>query len=866
MSSASNLADLRERWIETICTRIAASLARHPLLDPARIAADPRDLDLLRTLVVLRIAVWQAQGRSTRYITGMLAQHPVFADPAPDPDQLASLIEYVRQRMEYDGIAGSVLLIGQGLRAEDPESAYTLLLEQWIRRRSSAVGTARVVTELVRHWGAESPRAARAVLPGSLAPFQAWSQTIWSRLQTESDARVQNVASFALVKKGAAAGEQWTEQFGAPGARHLWELGSQAATCNAARDFLRTAMRNPRQDRAARPFISRALDVVDEHIQALNQAIGSLSAIERDLLRHRSHNERFQDACVVTFVNQALGYLDGRRPTGSCTPDAQALHGMSGSLPWWNIVVRTRDGAEGEAARAAVSDGVLPLGFEKDPARPRRLVLICCKPGTQSRGLRAHFVFDLDNPAHACELLLIARRPGLPIDVYAHERVDLDADDWDIESTHLGTLYAVVGPELAALLSEAATEALVRSLPAGRDSDCDKHTGIPPLTEVLRQLPYAEVEHYAPARRITAASPRNLEGGIAVEPHQPKITMAAYSKAARRNRRSSEAGQAPAATVPPPRTTGFVYIQHNTPDLLKIGYSDRLPEDRAKELYDTGAPFRFEVDYRALTSHPEDVEQAVHRLLAAQRVNPDREFFRVPLQTAIEAIGHCQEEMTGIGTWEPLPAVHLLRAGDRVVLPLRAGQVFTLTAHANLLSPAAEIVDFWQAHADGDLLEIHATGDPGHVAGFSSGDPGGDEDPVPFLNREKTTRNAILLGRERLVAGDRLVWFCDRQGPADAQGVVFEADAFCQVTYRTSAPRIDPSGIPLLLNHLDREVPDAMGPLVREVLALGMPRTWAPRDARAEDGWATAATHPQPPEYWLPPLERPRKNAPRGRR
>ncbi|MEW2253121.1 hypothetical protein AB0907_38080, partial [Streptomyces sp. NPDC006975] len=51
------MTDLREQWIQKICTRIATSSGRHPLLDPARIVGDTSDLDLIRALLVLQIAV-----------------------------------------------------------------------------------------------------------------------------------------------------------------------------------------------------------------------------------------------------------------------------------------------------------------------------------------------------------------------------------------------------------------------------------------------------------------------------------------------------------------------------------------------------------------------------------------------------------------------------------------------------------------------------------------------------------------------------------------------------------------------------------------------------------------------------------------
>lgn len=251
------------------------------------------------------------------------------------------------------------------------------------------------------------------------------------------------------------------------------------------------------------------------------------------------------------------------------------------------------------------------------------------------------------------------------------------------------------------------------------------------------------------------------------------------------------------------------------------------------------------------------MEQAVHRLVAAHRVAPNREFFYVDQKTAEEAIRYCQELVTGIGVWEPMPMLHRLRAGDRVTLPLKANQIFITTAYADgLMSSTASVVDIWQAHADGDVLELHVTDDPRQVSGMSDNDPGAHDDPVPFLNRANTTPNGLLIGRERLMAGDRLSWLSDQEGTSLCTNVVFEIHDFCQITCRTWNPRRDSNGMPLLLNHVTRSASPAIAVAVDEVLALGPPRTWAPRNPDP-DQWVPPATHPPQPEHWLTQL-RPR--------
>jgi len=129
------------------------------------------------------------------------------------------------------------------------------------------------------------------------------------------------------------------------------------------------------------------------------------------------------------------------------------------------------------------------------------------------------------------------------------------------------------------------------------------------------------------------------------------------------------------------------------PHLVKIGYSSRLPEDRAKELHTTAVPYGFDVAFRAVTSRPIEVERKVHELLAAHRAATNREFFRVPPDVAIDAVRQAALEMTGINSWAQKP-IHHLRSGDRVALTLRSTQMFVLMALSDLLASEMEIVDF----------------------------------------------------------------------------------------------------------------------------------------------------------------------------
>lgn len=85
---------------------------------------------------------------------------------------------------------------------------------------------------------------------------------------------------------------------------------------------------------------------------------------------------------------------------------------------------------------------------------------------------------------------------------------------------------------------------------------------------------------------------------------------------------------------------GYVYVLENEtiPGLVKIGSTERNPDDRAKELMTTGVPALFKVVYSRYVFDCKLAEELVHKALGEQRKNNDREFFAVSVAEAIEVI------------------------------------------------------------------------------------------------------------------------------------------------------------------------------------------------------------------------------------
>ena len=78
---------------------------------------------------------------------------------------------------------------------------------------------------------------------------------------------------------------------------------------------------------------------------------------------------------------------------------------------------------------------------------------------------------------------------------------------------------------------------------------------------------------------------------------------------------------------------GIVYILDNIgmPDLYKIGFTDKNDvKDRVKELSSsTSVPYPFRIYYACKVYNAQKVEDTIHKLFSAYRVNPKREFFSV---------------------------------------------------------------------------------------------------------------------------------------------------------------------------------------------------------------------------------------------
>jgi hypothetical protein len=85
----------------------------------------------------------------------------------------------------------------------------------------------------------------------------------------------------------------------------------------------------------------------------------------------------------------------------------------------------------------------------------------------------------------------------------------------------------------------------------------------------------------------------------------------------------------------------IVYVLSNAsmPGLLKIGRTDKKDvTTRMKKLYTTGVPVAFDCVYACRVPDNEEVEKLLHERFSKNRINLQREFFKITAMKAVKAL------------------------------------------------------------------------------------------------------------------------------------------------------------------------------------------------------------------------------------
>jgi hypothetical protein len=88
-------------------------------------------------------------------------------------------------------------------------------------------------------------------------------------------------------------------------------------------------------------------------------------------------------------------------------------------------------------------------------------------------------------------------------------------------------------------------------------------------------------------------------------------------------------------------SAGIIYVISNPamPGIVKIGITNRDDiKQRLRELFTTSLPVPFECEYACKVNDVEKVEKALHIAFQNNRVNPQREFFKIEPEQAIAVL------------------------------------------------------------------------------------------------------------------------------------------------------------------------------------------------------------------------------------
>lgn len=105
-------------------------------------------------------------------------------------------------------------------------------------------------------------------------------------------------------------------------------------------------------------------------------------------------------------------------------------------------------------------------------------------------------------------------------------------------------------------------------------------------------------------------------------------------------------------TTAPPKPVrtkvGWVYVISNQKTMgegvYKIGMTHRLdPYKRIKELGDASVPYPFKVEYLLYTADAQKLETALHHSLNTNRMNKNREFFKMSKKDLLQTLKEVQK-------------------------------------------------------------------------------------------------------------------------------------------------------------------------------------------------------------------------------
>ncbi|WP_155341783.1 hypothetical protein, partial [Acrocarpospora corrugata] len=146
--------------------------------------------------------------------------------------------------------------------------------------------------------------------------------------------------------------------------------------------------------------------LIQDHLEVIARTLLGLTSLECELIRERTADEHFQDSCLKA-------YLDWADPPFSGFSENITSRGVWGALPWWTLA--TKDERQQEAAMGLLIRRGANLLV--DTSVYKVLDLRITEPGLGPTSIEGVYSYTLSHLPDVCELLLLARRGRVNIDV-----------------------------------------------------------------------------------------------------------------------------------------------------------------------------------------------------------------------------------------------------------------------------------------------------------------------------------------------------------------------------------------------------------------------------------------------------------------
>ncbi|MEU8196228.1 hypothetical protein AB0C10_20825 [Microbispora amethystogenes] len=464
---------LRREWSAAF---IGSFLPRSDVPSPR---PDLGESELTRALLCARIAMLDGRGYRASEILTLLSESHLFSTPYPEEHELDDLIKAVYWQTRFKG---RFSLLDGALLPLDPDDVYLHLLEHWAAQRGRTLTPQQIQRELTQFWGVQDAQVLHTLSSLPPDPLKDY-QNLISRLKAEPDVPVRNLAIGAYSHHSAVrAADLWFDRlcWNPNDIQHLFELGDDLARSQAAERVLSNTLAGTAMDSASRTTVSRALSLVRCHLEAVAGTLKGLTSRECDLLRERTADEQFQDGCLKAY----LGWAD---PDFCDSKENRTTTGIWGPLPWWRLATDNKRQQEAAANLLTRRGATLSV----DTSDPHTIEFQIREPGLGPSDLSARYSYSLKHVPDVCELLLLARRGRINIDIVG-DTEENEWGEWDV--LLYGTLVLDLDSELVSDLAQRATRALRARLPRTRDDDLYPGAENSQLSEILQTARFSMPE------------------------------------------------------------------------------------------------------------------------------------------------------------------------------------------------------------------------------------------------------------------------------------------------------------------------------------------------------------------------------------